>query len=174
MAKAKVMGDKEDPTLGCVPSVLGQGVIVQLVQTPKFLVELVESYHGFRVVPTDGRAHSDEFPPSFKGDGVGHWEGDEFVIDVTNYDTGNWLHDHGNVSFHSDKLHSIQRYRLLDADTLEIATTFEDPVMLTAPWNTKRQVRRAPFDRIMETFCSGIETKALIDYAAQENYGRKP
>jgi hypothetical protein len=31
----------------------------------------------------------------------------------------------------------------------------------------------APFDRVMETFCSGVETKELIEYAAQENYGRK-
>jgi hypothetical protein len=172
MAKAKIMGDKEDPTLQCIPSILGQGLVIQLIQTPQFVAELNETFHGFRVIPTDNRPHADDFAPSNKGDGVGHWDGDTLVVDVTNFSTANWLHDHGNVSFHSDKLHEVQTYKLLDADMIEISATFDDSVMLTGPWTTKKTWRRAPFDRVMETFCSGVETKPLIEFGATENYGR--
>jgi hypothetical protein len=30
---------------------------------------------------------------------------DTIVVDVTNFNPTNWLLDHANVSFHSDKLH---------------------------------------------------------------------
>ena len=173
MAKAKTLGDKDDPTLLCIPSVMGQGTVIQIVQTPKFVLELNETYHGFRVIPTDGRPHADDFAPSYKGDGVGQWEGDTFVVDVTNFTDRNWIADHSNVSFHTTALHQVQTYRLVDANTIEIASTFEDPNVLTGPWKTSKTWKRAPFDRIMETFCSGVETKPLLDAAAKENYGRK-
>lgn len=173
MAKAKAMSDKDDPTLRCIPSVMGQGLVWQIVQTPAFVIELVETFHGFRLIPTDGRQHDPDVVPSYKGDAVGHWDGDTLVVDVTNFTDSNWIFDHGDVSFHSAALHQIQRYRRLAADTLEIESTFEDPQVLTRPWTTKRTLKLAPFDRIMETICSGVETAALMESAAKENYGRK-
>jgi hypothetical protein len=65
--------------------------------------------------------------PSNRGDAVGRWEGDTLVVDVTNFSERNWFHHHGDVSFHDDALHMIERYRLLDGDTLEINVTAEDP-----------------------------------------------
>jgi hypothetical protein len=173
MAKAKMMSDKDDPTLLCIPSVMGQGLVRQIVQTPKFVVELNETFHGFRIIPTDGRKHDEDAVPSYRGDAVGHWEGDTLVVDVTNFSDRNWILDHADVSFHSTALHEVQRWRRLDAATLEIESTFDDPKVLTGPWTTKRTLTLAPFDKIMETACSGVETAGLLDYAAKENYGRK-
>ena len=33
--------------------------------------ELIETYHGFRIIPTDGRPHRDDVVPSNRGDAVG-------------------------------------------------------------------------------------------------------
>jgi hypothetical protein len=174
MAKAKALGDKDDPALRCIPSVNGNSGVFQLVQNPKFVVLLQETYHGFRVIPTDpGRQHRDDVPPSYKGDSIGHWEGDTLVVDVTNFNDKNWMNAEGNVSFHSDALHVIERYRRLAANALEVEKTYEDPKVLTGPWKTGKQILRlAPFDAVMEVLCTGVETQSLMDAASKNNYGR--
>ncbi len=180
MAKAKTLSDKDDPALHCIPSLMGppplagNGLVGQIVQTPKLVVLLIETYHGFRVVPTDGRPHRDDVAPSYLGDSVGSWDGDALVVDTANFNDKNWVHHHGDVSFHSDALHMIERYRRVDADTLEVEVTLEDPKVLTGPWKApKATLKLAPFDSVMGTVCENTETASLMEAAAKDNYGRK-
>ena len=180
--KAKTLSDKDDPALRCVPvafgtlnvSLYGLGFVGQIVQTPNFVVMLTETYHSFKLVPTDGRKHRDDVAPSFRGDSVAHWEGDTLVVDTTNFSDTNWMHAEGEVSFHSDVLHIVERYRRVDKNTLEVDATVEDPKVLTGPWKVPTQtLRLAPFDQIMEVGCTGVESAALMDAAAKVNYGKK-
>jgi hypothetical protein len=180
--KARTLGDKDDPALRCVPvafgtlnvSLYGLGFVGQIVQTPKFVVLLTETYHSFKLVPTDGRPHRDDVAPSFRGDSVGHWEGDTLVVDTVNFTDANWMHAEGEVSFHSDALHIVERYRRVDKDTLEVDAVVEDPKVLTGPWKVPTQtLRLAPFDQIMEVGCTGIESAGLMESAAKQNYGKK-
>jgi hypothetical protein len=180
MAKAKTLSDKDDPALHCIPSLMGppplagNGLVGQIVQTPKFVILLIETYHGFRIVPTDGRPHRDDVTPSYLGDSVGRWEGDTLVVDTTNFNDKNWVHHHGDVSFHSDALHMIERYHRVDANTLEVDVTLEDPKVLTGPWKARKStLKLAPFDAIMGTICENVETATLMDAASKDNYGRK-
>jgi hypothetical protein len=72
----------------------------------------------------------------------------------------------GRVSFHSDALHIVERYRRVDANTLEIEATVEDPKMLTAPWVVpKRTLKLAPFDAILSLNCASDEADAMIKSA---------
>ena len=180
-AKAKTLSDKDDPTLRCIPTAFGTlnvslydvGAVGQIVATPKMMVMLTETYHGFRLVPTDGRPHRDDVPPAYRGDSVGHWEGDTFVVDTRNFTDNTWISAEGRVSHHSDALRIVERYRRVDANTLEIDATVEDPEVLTGPWTVPKQTLvLAPFDRIMSLNCSGIETQALMDGAAKQNTGK--
>ena len=180
-AKAKTLSDKDDPTLRCVPTAFGTlnvslydvGAVGQIIATPKMVVMLAETYHGFRLVPTDGRPHRDDVPPAYRGDSVGHWEGDTFVVDTRNFTDNTWMSAEGRVSHHSDALRIVERYRRVDANTLEIEATVEDPEVLTGPWTVPKQTLvLAPFDRIMPLNCSGIETQALMDSAAKQNTGK--
>jgi hypothetical protein len=134
---------------------------------------LTETFHGFRLVPTDGRPHRDDAPPSYRGDSVGHWEGDTLVVDQRNFNDKAWLFAEGRVSFHSDQLRIVERYTMTDADTIEIDAVIEDPGVLTGPWTVPMQTLvRAPFDQILEVGCSGIETWALMEAASRQNYGK--
>jgi hypothetical protein len=180
-AKAKTLGDKDDPTLRCVPTAFGTlnislydvGAVGQIISTPKMVVMLTETYHGFRLVPTDGRPHPDNLPPAYRGDSVGRWEGDTFVVDSKNFTDNTWISAEGRVSPHSGALHIMERYRRVDANTLEIEATVEDPQALTASWTVPKQTLvLAPFDRIMSLNCSGIETQALMDAAAKQGTGK--
>jgi len=179
--KAKALDEKDDPALRCIPSILGphasltdQGLVGQIIQNPKFVVLLTETYHSFKIIPTDGRGHRDDVAQSYRGDSVGHWEGDTLVVDTNNFNSDNWVLDHGNVSFHSDALHLVERYRRIDAKHLAIDATVEDPNVLTQPWTVATQtLELAPFDQIMEVLCTNTGTVSLMEGAAKENYGRK-
>ncbi len=180
-AKAKALSDKDDPTLRCIPTAFGTlnvsmwdvGAVGQIVATPKMVVLLTETYHGFRLIPTDGRPHGDEVPPSYRGDSVGRWDGDTFVVDTTNFTDNTWMSAEGRVSPHSDALHIVERYRRLDANTLQIDATVEDPKVLTGPWKVPTQTLvLAPFDRIMPLNCTGTETQSLMNAASAPGAGR--
>ena len=130
------------------------GAVGQIVATPKMVVLLSETFHDFQLVPTDGRPHRDDQPPTYRGDAVGRWDGDTFVVDVTNFTDDTWMSAEGRVSPHSDALHIIERYRRVDADTLEIEATVNDPKVLTGPWVVPKQhaearaVRRDPVSEL--------------------------
>jgi hypothetical protein len=168
VAHAKTLADKDDPTLHCTPTAFGTlnvslfdvGAVGQIVQTPKFVVMLTETYHGYQIIPFDGRPHRDTVPPSNRGEAVGRWDGDTFVVDKTNFTDTSWISAEGRVSYHSDALHIVERYRRVDANTLEIEATLEDPKVLTKPWVVPKQtLQLAPFDQIMELGCSGVDSQ---------------
>ena len=172
LAHSKVLADKNDPTVHCMPTAFGTlnvslfdvGAVGQIIQTPKFVVMLTETFHGFQIIPFDGRPHRDDVPPSYRGDAVGRWDGDTFVVDKTNFTGDTWISAEGRVSFHSDALHTVERYRRLDAKTLEIEATLEDPKVLTKPWVVPKQtLQLAPFDQIYQLACSDDDIQSFKD-----------
>ena len=176
---AKTLSDQHDPTLNCVPVAFGTlnvrlwnvGAVGQIVATPKMVVMLSETFHGYQLVPTDGRPHRDDAPPSYRGNAVGRWEGDTFVVDVTNFTDDTWMSAEGRVSFHSDALRIVERYRRVDANTLEIEATVHDPKVLTGPWTVPKQtLQLAPFDQLLTLDCASSEAPAMIRSTEQ----RKP
>lgn len=176
-ARAAELSDEDDPTLRCIPTAFGTlgvrffdaGALGQIVSTPELVVTLSETYHGYQIIPTDGRPHRDFLPPSWRGDSVGHWEGDTFVVETRNFTDDTWIFAEGRVSIHSDALRIVERYRRLDEDTLQIEATIEDPEMLTKPWVAPTQtLRRAPFDHLLPLNCVGAEGYAIMQSVAEE------
>jgi len=176
--KAATLSDRDDPTLRCVPvafgtlnvSLWGVGAVGQIIQSPDFVVLLTETYHSFKIIPTDGRSHDEFQPASYRGDSVGHWEEDTLVVETINFTDTNWMSAEGIVSFHSDQLRIVERYTRPDATTLQVDAIVYDAEVLTEPWIVPQQILElAPFDRILEVGCSGVETQSLMDAAADRN-----
>jgi hypothetical protein len=174
---AKKLSDRHDPTLRCIPTAFGTlnvsmfdvGAVAQVIANPKFVVFLSETFHGYRVVPTDGRKHREDIPPSYRGDAVGRWEGDVFVMETRNFTDDTWMWAEGLVSPHSDQLRIVERYNRVNKNTLEIEATIYDPKVLTGPLTVpKKTLVLAPFDQILPLICSGVETQGLMDGAAKQ------
>ncbi|HUF73783.1 MAG TPA: hypothetical protein VMR74_12890 [Gammaproteobacteria bacterium] len=172
---AATLSDKDDPTLQCVSTAFGTlnvrmydvGAVAQIVATPDLVVLLSETFHGYQLVPTDGRDHP-PLPPARRGHAVGHWDGDTFVVEVENFTDDTWIWAEGRVSFHSDALRVVERYQRVDADTLVVDATVYDPEVLTEPWVVPTQTLEiAPFDMLFPLDCSGVETQELMDAAAE-------
>jgi hypothetical protein len=174
-ARAATLSDKDDPTLKCVSTAFGTlsvrlfdvGTLGQIISTPAMMVFLSETFHGYQLIPTDGRPHRDYVPPSYRGDAVGHWEGDTFVVETKNFNDESWLFAEGRVSFHSDALRIVERYRRTNANTLVIEATIYDPKVLTGPWVAPTQtLTLSPDDQLLPLICSAVETQELMDAAA--------
>jgi hypothetical protein len=159
------LSEKDDPALRCIPYTFPRAIMLarpfQVIQAPGLVTILIESMHTFRIIPTDGRQHPrpEVLFPTFHGDSVGHWEGNTLVVDVVSIKEETWLADgrarptptSTGAWFTSDERHMVERWRRIDAGTLEYQATIEDPKVLTGPWTTpKVTVVRASVDRIEE------------------------
>jgi hypothetical protein len=91
--------------------------------------------HSVRTIHTNGTQHPDPDDASdlWMGDSRGVWQGDTLVVDVTQFNDKTWLDRAGN--FHSDDLHLVERWKFLDANSIEYKATIEDAKVYSHPWN---------------------------------------
>ncbi|MBO9580406.1 MAG: hypothetical protein J7498_05905 [Sphingobium sp.] len=101
----------------------------EIVQTPTLIVFRYEYFDQVRLIFMDGRKHlPSDAPHSKVGDSIGHWEGDELVIDTTNFAPATITN---NGLDHSENVHLVERYKLSpDGKTLMATQWFEDPDVL--------------------------------------------
>jgi hypothetical protein len=106
---------------------------LQIVQGPGIVTILHEMNHSARVIPTDANASAHPAPTIglYRGDSRGHWEGDTLVVDVTNFN------DHNPFRGSSDKLHVVERFTRVDANTILYRFTVEDPATWDQPWTAE-------------------------------------
>ena len=108
---------------------------------PRLRIRSHEAYPVFRIIPTTGRPHTSEqyLLPTHLGDSTARWEGDTLVVDVISFNGEGWLasaQDKPTGGQHRcvvdlPAMHVVERWRRIDADTLEYRATVEDPEMLT-------------------------------------------
>jgi hypothetical protein len=114
-----------------VPRIMYTPFPFQILQTPKKVVIFYEYVHANRQLRFDGAR-----PPGhidwWLGDSRAKWDGDTLVVDVADFDDKTWFDHAGN--FHSDELHVVERYKLIDADHIDYEATIEDPKIFTKPW----------------------------------------
>jgi hypothetical protein len=158
--KLKELRDRrliDDPSGRCllvgVPRITAMPLPIQIIQTPGQIVFLYETFHAFRVIPTDGRKHPDDIDPSFMGDSVARWEGDTLVVDVIGFNDKTWI-GAGSATIHSDALHVIERYTRVDYDTINYEVTIEDPKVFTKIWSLAPSfLSLRPGERLHEYEC---------------------
>jgi hypothetical protein len=121
-----------DPSYKCMPvGVPRLGPPSEIVQTPKATYFLYDNRNVYRVIPTDGRPHNPSADSMAMGDSSGRWEGDTFVVDVTNFTEDTWLD--GDGSFHTENMHVVERFTR-KGNTLEYQFTVEDPAVMVKPF----------------------------------------
>ena len=86
---------------------------MQVLQQPDKITILYPFDHQFRQVRMN-QSHNAQATPSWYGDSVGHYEGDEMVIDTVGVKIGPYsMLDWYGTPF-TEVLHLVERYRLLD------------------------------------------------------------
>jgi len=137
-----------DPSFGCMPAgVPRMGPPDKIVQTSKQVIFLYVSPGArgwgdqYRVIPTDGRAHTPlaDLDGTWKGESIGHWEGGTLVVDTIGFNDTSWLDYPGY--FHTENMHVIERLHR-DGDKLTWQATVEDPDVLLKPWVMSPRVQK--------------------------------
>ncbi|MGH9737081.1 MAG: hypothetical protein ACRD4X_00625 [Candidatus Acidiferrales bacterium] len=162
-AKAKYLKahpPQDNPQANCVPN--GMPEIMRLpypyefLFTPGQVTIIGELYRMIRHIYTDGRPLPSDPAPTFWGTSVGHWDGNTLVAETvgllpqTNIIPGSGIEQRIP---HSDKMKVIERFRLLDPNTMRIETTIIDPVVFAHPYTTSRILKRHPDWTIDEYIC---------------------
>jgi hypothetical protein len=145
---------------------------VQIVQTASHVVLLYEMVHDARVIPLDGRPHLPQTVRQWMGDSRGRWEGDTLVVATTNFT--------GKTNFRGagSGLHLIERFKRVDAGTLNYEFTVSDATVWTRPWTATFPMVKNP-DLMYEYACHegntgmvGILSGARAEERAARNSSR--
>jgi len=116
----------------------------QIVQAKDAIVVHVEMIHDARVIYMDGRPHSSPAIRRWMGDSIGHWDGRTLVVDTTNFNDGGGFYGDAGGNFGWDtNLHLVERFSLLDADTLLYQFEIDNPTAFTRPWKGELTMTRS-------------------------------
>ncbi|MBI4886060.1 MAG: hypothetical protein HY824_03110 [Acidobacteria bacterium] len=134
--KKDIVGRYISPLASCLPPGVPRHTIApaahEIIQTPGYVVHLLEYAHSYRIIPTTAMPHVGGGIKLFQGDARGRWEGSTLVVDVTNSNGLTWIDNAGN--FFSDAIRAVERFTLVDADTIFYEARIEDPKVYTRPW----------------------------------------
>src|SRR5436190_10867674 len=119
---------KDDPEALCLPTGVPRQApypwrILQAATHMFFLFE--GNIHSYRQIFLDGRKHPVDPDPTWYGHSVGRFDGDTLVIDSVGFNDKFWFDFAGHP--HTEKLHTVERYRRPNAETLEYEVTIDDP-----------------------------------------------
>ena len=170
-----VKPEDTDPQARCapagIPRVHAHVTAFQVLQPAGqviFLYEYPRSLH--RSVPLDGRPHLGTNIPLWMGDSRGRWEGNTLVVDITNTNAQTWLDQVGG--FHSDALHMVERFTVVDADTIQYQATLTDPKVYTRPWTVAWELKRQKDEHqqfIIESECNEAGNPGLYGIMGTEH-----
>ena len=122
-----------------VAEIVAPHATFEIVQTPTRILQIFEYRHDWREIWLDGRAlpAGDDLYPKWNGFSVGRFEGDELVVESVGFDARSWLDKLGYP--HSENMRVEERYRRVDAETLELVITVTDPEFYTRAVAQRRQ-----------------------------------
>jgi hypothetical protein len=143
-----------------IPNMFLPGNGLQIVQTPTKIVMYKQGNWELRHIYLDV-PHSPNVKPSWYGESVGHWEGDTLVVDTIGQNLKTFVDAFRTP--HSEKLHVIERWRLVNGGTeLEVKITVDDSEAFNAPWSTYIRHERGR-NPLVEDICAENNLN-LFDY----------
>jgi hypothetical protein len=155
--------ENADPWLRCItrgvpgmfdPNGTAYNMNFLITQGPGWVAILSEMIHETRIIPLDGRPALPSNVTQWLGDSRGHWEGDTLVVETTNFDPrmhGLWQETNW---YGTANTRLVERYRRVNAGTVDLRYTIDDPTQYTRPWTVEIpwRTQNAP-DRILEYGC---------------------
>jgi hypothetical protein len=114
------------------------GAFLRIVQSKQALSIAYDTGQGQgwqRIVPIASTPHLTGSVRQWWGDSRSRWEGKTLVVDVTNFSPK------GEYAGSRERLHLVERFTRLNADTLQYEVTIDDPTTWTRSWTVKQELR---------------------------------
>jgi hypothetical protein len=124
----------------------------QIVQSPGYVMILVEMNHDVRVIRLGGTHVPDNIRP-WMGDSIGHWDGETLVVETTHFNPGQGFREAITHQFYMTPDAKVTEWFTRVSDG-EIVYRFEvdDPGAYTEPWIGELALRKTA-ERIYEYAC---------------------
>ena len=123
------------------------------VQTPKVVYMIWQRDHMVRRIFMTDR-HSANLKPSWFGESIGRYENGELVVDTIGLLGAPKLSFLDNFRTpHTEKLHVVERFKLMADGGLEATARVEDPDTFNEPLTMMQRWRRVP-NPLLETVCA--------------------
>jgi hypothetical protein len=163
--KRRADNSKDNPDAHCLPMGLMQfhehPQPRKIVQTPKLLVIMYEANNGLRQIYLDGRPFPGNDPePWWYGYSVGHWEGDDLVVETRGYRDDVWLDVWGSPMTSDGK--TIERFRRPTYGTMQIDVTIDDPKAYTKPFTVRVNHSLSPGNELIEFICQDRDAQHYV------------
>ena len=135
------------------------GHYYDILQTPDHVAIRMEHIHDVRFIPLRGGPHVRDRIRQWLGDARGRWEGDTLIVETTNFNDN--VRDRAATVFGAGAdLRLVERFRRVDAETIDYRLTVTAPSSFTKPWTAA-----IPFHRVQEP---------VMEYACHEgNYAMR-
>ena len=129
-----------------------RGQPIYFIQTPKEVLIVNELNtqirHVYLNVP-----HSARVASTWYGESVGHYDGDELVIDTIGMNDKTFVDNYRTP--HTDQLHVVERFKLIDGGkTLQVTMNVDDPGAYNMPWTAIQRWRRTEDRPMLEEYCA--------------------
>ena len=137
LAERCIMGFNSGPPM--VPGPYNN--LVQLFQSPGYVVIVNEMVHDARVVPLDSRPPLGNAHRFWAGDSRGHWDGNTLVVETRNF-TDNGTGTFGVPGLIDRNMVLVERFTRVDDNVLTYRFTVNDPTVWTRPWSAEVPMTR--------------------------------
>jgi hypothetical protein len=97
---------------------------IEIFEGRDLIVIKLEYFDLVRVIFMNETEHPEDWPHSQTGHSVGRWEGDTLVVDTTKLLAGTLFN---NGVDYTEDVRLVERFRLVDPNTLIVTQQFEDP-----------------------------------------------
>ena len=141
-SKARVPTESNDPMYRCNPQgfprlVWEENEPIEFIMLPGRVLQLFQWERTLRELWLDGRAlpsgeNLENLGPAWYGHSVARWEGETLVVQTVGLDDRAWIDIFGFPK--SVEARFEERYRRIDADTIELRMTMWDPKYYEEPW----------------------------------------
>ena len=142
----------------------------EIIQLSNRILIYYEEFREIRDVWMDGRPIPKDPDPTWLGTSIGHWDGNDLVIDTVGFNDKTWLDSVGHP--HTQGLHLTERFHRLDHDTMELSITFDDPNAYKTKWTYgPKPVKLKPGWEIGELYCT-VEDEKQFEKAIMNPSGK--
>jgi len=118
----------------------------QILQSRDQVALRHEMMHDVRLIALDGRAVPGPAVQQLAGIARGHWEGDTLVVETTNFTAKTNFRGSPQSTrqdiFASETMRVVERFTMVDRDTIRYQFTVEDPSTWTRSWSGEAPLRR--------------------------------
>jgi hypothetical protein len=108
----------------------------QIVQTPGYVMILVEMIHDVRIIPLDGGPQLPRSVRQWMGVSRGRWEGDTLIVETTNFNGKNPFRGS------SENMRVTERFTRVGADTIDYKFTIDDEATWARPWSAELPMKK--------------------------------